>query len=101
MKKYPKGLDETKCKHVNESIKKELSNCLPFGNKPIERVKVHVDRLLPLPRRIVYCPLSDAHKNEIKHQILMFHYSNQQCPIFVIPTDLIDPTKILETRPRN
>jgi len=25
MKKYPKGLDETKCKHVNESIRNEFS----------------------------------------------------------------------------
>jgi hypothetical protein len=25
MKKYPKGLDETNCKHVNESIRNEFS----------------------------------------------------------------------------
>jgi hypothetical protein len=48
----------------------------------------------------VYCPLSDTHKNEIKHQILMFHYINQQCSIFAILVDPNDPTKILETRPK-
>jgi hypothetical protein len=43
MKKYPKGLDETKCKHVNESIRNESSDYFPFGNKPVEGVKVLVD----------------------------------------------------------
>jgi hypothetical protein len=31
----------------------------------------------------------------------MFHYINQQCPIFAIHADPNDPTKILETCPRN
>jgi len=43
MKKYPKGLDETKCKHVNESIRSESSNYFPFGNKHVEGVKVFMD----------------------------------------------------------
>jgi hypothetical protein len=77
MKKYPKGLDEIECKHVNESINNEFSNCFPFGNKLVEGVKVLVDRFLPLPRKIVYHPLSDTHENEIKHQILMFHFIDQ------------------------
>jgi hypothetical protein len=101
MKKYSKGLDETKCKHVDESIKSELFDYFLLGNKPIEGVKVHVDKSLPPPRRLVYCPLSDTHKNEIKHQILMFHYINQQHPIFAIPNDLNNPTKILETNIKN
>jgi hypothetical protein len=74
MKKYPKSLEEIECKHVDELIKSEFSNCFPLGNKPIERVKVLVDRFLPSPRRIVCRPLSNTHKNEIKHQILMFYY---------------------------
>jgi hypothetical protein len=101
MKKYPKGLDETKCKHVDESIKIELSDCFPFGNKPIERVKVLVDRFLPPLGRIVYRPLNNTHKNEIKHRILMFHYINKQCPIFAILVNPNDPIKILEMKPRN
>ncbi len=28
MKKYPKGLNEMKCKHVNESIKNEFSETI-------------------------------------------------------------------------
>jgi hypothetical protein len=67
MKKYPKGLDKTKCKHVDELIKSEFSSCFPLGNKPIEGVKVHVDRFMPPLKRIVYYPLNDTHKNEIKH----------------------------------
>jgi hypothetical protein len=47
MKKYPKGLDKTKCKHVNESIRSEFFDCFPLGNKPIEGIKVHVDKFLP------------------------------------------------------
>jgi hypothetical protein len=43
MKKYPKGLDKIECKHVNESIKSEFSDCFPLGNKHVEGVKVHVD----------------------------------------------------------
>jgi len=74
MKKYPKGFDKIKCKHVNESIKREFLNYFPFGNKHIERVKVLVDRFLPLLGRIVYHRLSNTHKNKIKHQILMFLY---------------------------
>ncbi len=101
MKKYPKGLDETECKHIDESIRSKFSYYFPFGNKLVERVKVHVDRFLPLPKLIVYRPLNNTHKNEIKHQILMFHYIDQQFPIFVILADLNDPTKILETHPRN
>jgi hypothetical protein len=67
MKKYLKGFDETECKHVDESIKRKFSNYFPFGNKPIERVKVPLDRFLPPPKKIVYHPLSDTHKHEIKH----------------------------------
>jgi hypothetical protein len=39
------------------------------------------------------------HKDQIKHKILMFHYINQQCPIFVIHVDLEDEMKILESKP--
>jgi len=100
MKKYPKGFDETKCKHVNESIRNEFSDCFPLGNKPIEGIKVHVDKFLSLPRRIMYHPLSNTHKNEIKHRILMFHYIDQFCPIFAIPINPNSSTKILETKPK-
>jgi hypothetical protein len=101
MKKYPKSLDEIECKHVDKLFKSKFSNCFPLGNKHVEGVKVLVDRFLPPLGKIVYCPLSDTHKNKIKHQILMFHYINQQCPNFVILIDLKNPTKILETRPKN
>jgi hypothetical protein len=67
MKKYPKGLDEIKCKHVDESIRSEFSNYSPFGNKLVEKVKVLVDRFLHPLGRIVYRLLSDTHKNKIKH----------------------------------
>jgi len=67
MKKYPKGFNEMKCKHVDESIRNQFSNCFPFGNKPIEGVKVPVDKFLPLLGRIVYRPLNNTHENEIKH----------------------------------
>ncbi len=73
MKKYPKGLDETKCKHVDESIRSEFSDYFPLGNKRIEGVKVLVDRFMLPFGRIVYCLLNNTHKNEIKHHILMFH----------------------------
>ncbi len=75
----------------------KFSNCFPLGNKLVERVKVLVDRFLPPLKKIVYHPLNDTHKNEIKHQNLMFHYIDQQCLIFAILVDLNDPTKILET----
>jgi hypothetical protein len=101
MKKYPKGLDEIEWKHVNELINNKFSDYFPFGNKPVEGVKVPMDRFLPPPRRIVYRPLIDTHKNKIKHQILMFHYINQQYPIFTILGDPNDLTKILETRQKN
>jgi hypothetical protein len=39
MKKYPKGFDKIECKHVDESIKNEFSNCFPLGNKHVEGVK--------------------------------------------------------------
>ncbi len=76
MKKYPKGIDETKCKHVDESIMGEFFDYFPLGNKPIEGVKVLVDRFMPPLGRIMYHPLNNTHKNEIKHRILMFHYIN-------------------------
>ncbi len=77
MKKYLKGLDKMECKHVNESIKSELYYYFPLGNKPIESVKIPINKFLPPSKRIVYHPLNDTHKNEIKHQILMFHYIDQ------------------------
>jgi hypothetical protein len=101
IKKYPKGLDETESKHVKKSIKSKFSNSFPFGNKHVERVKVPVDRFLPPLGRSVYHPLNDTHKNEIKHRILMFHYIDQQCPIFAIPTNPKYLTKILEMHLRN
>jgi hypothetical protein len=57
MKKYPKGFDEIECKHVNESIKSQFSNYFTFGNKPIESIKVLVNKFLPPPGRIVYLPI--------------------------------------------
>jgi hypothetical protein len=66
MKKYPKGFDDNECKHINESIRSELSNSFPFINKLGEGVKVILDRFLPFGR-IVHHPLSDTHKNKIKH----------------------------------
>jgi hypothetical protein len=39
MKKYPKGFDKIECKHVDESIKNEFSDCFPLGNKHVEGVK--------------------------------------------------------------
>jgi hypothetical protein len=72
-----KGLDEIKCRHVDDSIRREFLDCFSFGNKHVERLKVHVDRILPPPWRIVYHLLSNTHKNEIRHQILMFHYIDQ------------------------
>jgi hypothetical protein len=101
MKKYLKGFDKIECKHVNESIKSKFLDCFPLGNKLIEGVKFHVDRFMHPLGKIVYCPLRYTHKNKIKHQILMFHYIDQQFPIFIIPIDPNDPTKILEARPRN
>ncbi len=97
---YPKSLDKIECKHVDESIRSEFFNCFPFGNKHVEGVKVLMDKFLPPLGRIVY-PLSNTHKNEIKHQILMFHYIDKYCPMFAIHSDLNNPTKILEMRLRN
>jgi hypothetical protein len=54
MKKYPKGFNKIKCKHVNESIMSKFLDYFPFGNKPIERVKVLVSRFLPPFGRILY-----------------------------------------------
>ncbi len=101
MKKYPKGLDEIKCKHVNESIRTEFFDYFRFGNKPIEGVKVPMDKFLPPLGRIVYHPLNNTHENEIKHQNLMFHCINQHCPIYTILSYSNNPNKILEMRPRN
>jgi hypothetical protein len=42
VKKYSNGFDNTKCKHVDELIKSEFSNCFPFENKPIKGVKVQL-----------------------------------------------------------
>jgi hypothetical protein len=76
MKKYLKGFDKINCKHVDELIKSEFSY-YPLGNNLVEGLKDLVDRLLPLPRRIVYHPLNNTHKNEMKHEILTFHYIDQ------------------------
>ncbi len=37
MKKYPKGLVGTECKHVDESIKSEFSNCFPLEINLLKR----------------------------------------------------------------
>ncbi len=77
MKKYPKFLDKTESKFVNESINSEFLHYFPLRTKPIDGVKVIVERFLTPQGRIVYHPLSEMHKNEMKHKILMFHYINQ------------------------
>jgi len=64
MNKYPKGLNEIECKNVDKSIKSEFSYCFPLGNKPIERVKVLVNKFMPPLGRIMCHPLSGTHKNE-------------------------------------
>jgi hypothetical protein len=48
MKKYPKGFSETECKHLDESIRNEFSNYFPLANKPIEGIKVLVDKFYHL-----------------------------------------------------
>jgi hypothetical protein len=96
MKKYPKGLYVSQCKHVDESITSEFSYCFPLGNKHVKGVKVIVDKFLPPLGKIMYYPLNNTHKKEIKHQILMFHYINQQCSICIIPANSNDPNEIKE-----
>jgi len=46
MKKYPKSLDKTESKFVDESIKGEFFDYFPLGTKPIDGVKVTVERFL-------------------------------------------------------
>jgi hypothetical protein len=101
MKKYPKSFDKIESKSVDESIKSEFSDYFPLGNKPINGLKVTVERFLIPPRRIVYWPLSEMHTNEIKRKLLMFYYINQQCPIFAILTDLEDEKNILKSKLRS
>lgn len=48
MKKYPKGFSETKCKHVDELIRSVFSIYFPLENKPIEGLKVLVDKFYHL-----------------------------------------------------
>jgi hypothetical protein len=63
MKKYPKGFNKMKCKHVDELIRSQFSDCFPFGNNPIKGIKVLVDKFLPPHGRIVYHPLNNTHNS--------------------------------------
>jgi hypothetical protein len=54
MKQYRTFLDKIESKFVNELIKSEFSNYFPLGNKPINGVKVTIERFFPPLGRIVY-----------------------------------------------
>ncbi len=70
LQKIPKPFNVIECKLVDETIRGEYGDLFPLGNKLITSIKVHVRRFFLMPRCIVYHPLLEKHKDEIKVQIV-------------------------------
>jgi hypothetical protein len=87
LQKIPKPFNAAECKLVDETIRGEYGDLFPLGNKLIMGVKIHVHHFFLMPRCIVYHPLLEKHKDEIKVQIMQYNSIEYVYPIFVLPID--------------
>ncbi len=76
-----------KCRLVNDTLGNEFLGCFPFGNDPLPSVSIDVHRFKRALPNILYRPLSDIHKDEIKERITQYNKFDTKVPIFAIPED--------------
>jgi hypothetical protein len=72
---------------VNDKLNNEFLGFFPFGNDSLLGVSIHVHHFKITPPNIVYCPLSNIHKDGIKKIITQYNKFDTKVPIFVIPED--------------
>jgi hypothetical protein len=90
VKKINKCFNVAKCWLVDDTFGNEFLGSFPFGNDPVPSVSIDVHRFKKTPANIVYHPLLDIHKDEIKKRITQCHKSNTKVPIFAILDDLLN-----------
>jgi hypothetical protein len=100
VEKKDEGFDTAKCRLVNDTLGNEFLGCFPFGNDPFLNVSIDVHHFKKTPPNIVYCPLSDIHKDEIKKRITQYNKFDTKVPIFVIPEDLHNANHIIPRKPK-
>jgi hypothetical protein len=100
VEKEDKGLDAAKCQLVNDTLGNEFMGCFPFGNDMFPSISIdvhHFKRALP---NIVYLPLSNIHKDEIKKRITQYNKFDTKVPIFMIPKDPHNANHIIPHKPK-
>jgi hypothetical protein len=65
----------------------EFLGCFPLGNDLFLSVSIDVHCFKKTHSNIVYRPLSDIHKEEIKKKITQYNKFDTKVPIFEIPED--------------
>lgn len=88
VEKENNGFDGAKCQLIDDALGNEFLGFFPFGNDSFPSISIdvrHFKRALP---NIVYCALSDIHKDEIKKRITQYNKFDTKMPIFAIPEDL-------------
>jgi hypothetical protein len=66
VEKEDKGFDVTECQLINNTLGNEFMGCFPFGNNLLLGVFIDVHCFKRTPPNIVFHPLSDIHKDELK-----------------------------------
>ncbi len=94
-----KPFNVAKCKLINETIRGKYGDLFPLGNKPIVGVKIHVYCFFLAPKRIVYCPLLERHKDDIKVKITQYNSIQYIRLVFVPPIDPNNLDKIAREKP--
>jgi hypothetical protein len=85
----------TKFRLINNTLGNEFLGCFPFGHDPLPSVSIDVHHFKRAPPNIVYRPLLDIHKDDIKKIITQYNRFDTKVPIFVIHEDLQNANHII------
>ncbi len=80
VRKENKKLDASKCGLIDDMLGNEFLGCFLFGNDPLLGVSIDVNHFKKTHAKIVYCPLSDIHKDEILKIITQYNKFDTEVP---------------------
>ncbi len=78
----------------------EFLGCFPFGNDSILGVSIDFHCFKITPPNIVYCPLSDIHKDGVKKIITKYNKFDTKVPIFAIHEDPHNANHVTPCKPQ-
>ncbi len=95
VRKENKGFNVANCQLIDHTLGNEFMGCFAFGNDPLPSVSIDVHCYNRTPANIVYHPLLDIHKDEIKKRITQYNKFDTKVPIFAILEDPLNVDHII------